>query len=102
MPAAIVWPPMMLLSTDAVLVAHPQLAPAAAQEHPALVGVERAVGVGLELDRATVLEPGLLALAAGQDVDLGVVAEVEAAREAVVEVQVVLLATARLEAQRSR
>ncbi len=36
----------------AVLVAQPDLAPAAAQEDPGLVGVERVVGVGLELDRA--------------------------------------------------
>ena len=49
-----------------------------------------------ELDRGTVLEPALLALAAGEDVHLGVVAEVEAARHLSVQLQVVLLTTAGL------
>ena len=54
--------------------------------------VEGLVGVGLELDRRTVLQAGLLVPAAGEDVDLGVVREVEAAARAVVLAGVVELA----------
>ena len=83
----------------AVLVAHAQLAPAAAQEQPGLVGVGRAVGVCLELDRRTVLEAGLLGLGAREHVDLGVVAEVEAAAQVGIQLQIILLAAERLGAQ---
>ena len=75
----------------AVLVAEAELAEAAAQEQPGLVGVVRAVRVRLELDRAAILDAGRVMRAAGDDVDLGVVREVQAAatvrsRRAVVQV----------------
>ena len=64
-----------------VLVAEAQLAQGAADEDPGLACVLRGIGVGLELDRAAIVEAGRVVAAAQDDMDLGVVGEVEPGRQ---------------------